>query len=95
MMHLLVDTDILLYKAATSAETEIDWGEDIWSCSTDLNEAKKAFIYQMDKIKEALKSDNATFCMSDYKGNFRKQIDPNYKSNRKGTRKPVGYVALV
>ena len=94
MMHLLVDTDILLYKAATSAETEIDWGQEIWSLFTDLNDAKKSFVYQLDKIKEALKSDTATFCMTDHKGNFRKQIDPSYKSNRKGQRKPVGYVAL-
>ena len=54
MMHLLVDTDILLYKAATSAETEIDWGQEIWSLFTDLNDAKKSFVYQLDKIKEAL-----------------------------------------
>ena len=33
-------------------------------------------------------------CMSDHAGNFRKQIDPSYKSNRRKTRKPVGYVAF-
>ena len=33
-------------------------------------------------------------CLSDHGNNFRKVVDPTYKSNRKGTRKPVGYVAL-
>ena len=32
--------------------------------------------------------------MSDHGDNFRKTVDPTYKSNRKGQRKPVGYVAL-
>jgi DNA polymerase-1 len=27
--------------------------------------------------------------------NFRKDLDPTYKSHRKGTRKPLGYIALT
>ncbi len=93
-MRTLIDTDILLYKAAISAEQEINWGEGIWSLFTDIADAKKSFTYQFDKIKEATKTTEATFCLTDYKSNFRKSIDPTYKSNRKGTRKPVGYMAL-
>ena len=94
MTHLLLDTDILLYKAASSAEQEVDWGDDVWSLFTDLNDAKKSFQYQVEQIYEATKSKEATFCMTDHSGNFRKEVDPSYKSNRKGSRKPVGYVAL-
>ena len=72
----------------------MDWGDDVWSLFTDLNDAKKSFQYQVEQIYEATKSKEATFCMTDHKGNFRKDVDPNYKSNRKGSRKPVGYVAL-
>ena len=32
--------------------------------------------------------------MSDHAGNFRKEIFPDYKSGRRKTRKPVGYVAF-
>ena len=39
-MFLAVDGDILLYRAASAAETEIDWGDDFWSLYTDLNDAK-------------------------------------------------------
>lgn len=91
---LLIDTDILLYRSASSAEQEICWGGDIWSLFTDLGEAKAAFAHQVDKICTALKSNDVLFCLSDHNGNFRRQVDETYKSNRKGTRKPVGYVAL-
>lgn len=94
MMLLLLDTDILLYRAASSAETEIEWGDDIWSLYTDLKDAKASFMHQVNRIKENLHSDKVLCCLTDHGNNFRKEVDPSYKSNRKGTRKPVGYVAL-
>ena len=93
-MFLAIDTDILMYKAASSAETEIDWGDDVWSLWTDLNEAKASFNHQLKYIKDKLGVSEVVCCLSDHGNNFRKQVDPTYKSNRKGTRKPVGYVAL-
>ena len=41
-MFLAVDGDILLYRAASAAETEIDWGEDIWS------------LYRLERCQEQL-----------------------------------------
>ena len=93
-MFLAFDTDILMYRAATSAETEIDWGDDIWTLYTDLKDAKEAFNHQLNTIKHKLGVKDFVCCLSDHGNNFRKTIDPSYKSNRKGTRKPVGYVAL-
>ena len=94
MMKLLLDTDILIYKAIASTEVEIDWGDDIWSLFTDLNDAKRAFEKQVNFITEKLGSDDVLHCLTDPKDNFRKHIAPTYKSNRKGSRKPVGFVAL-
>ena len=91
---LLIDTDILMYRAASSAETEIDWGDDVWSLWTDLKDAKASFTHQLNYIKDKLGHSEFICCLSDHGNNFRKQLDPTYKSNRKGTRKPVGYVAL-
>ena len=93
-MFLAIDTDILMYKAATAAETEIDWGDDVWSVWTDLKEAKASFEHQLQTITTKLGVTDFVCCLSDHGNNFRKEIDPTYKSNRKGTRKPVGYVAL-
>ena len=94
-MFLAVDTDILLFKAATSAEVEVDWGEDIFSLWTDLKDAKSHFKRQVDHIQEKTGVSEAVFCLTDPKANFRKEVCPTYKSGRKKTRKPVGYVALV
>lgn len=93
-MFLALDTDILMYKSATAAEKEICWGSDIWSLYTNLNEAKEAFQQQIDRITTHLGVSDYVCCLSDHGNNFRKTVDPTYKSNRKGTRKPVGYVAL-
>ena len=61
----------------------------------DMNEAKDAFVKQLDAITDKLKVQNVICCLSDRNGNFRKQVDPTYKSNRRGTRKPTGYAPLV
>jgi len=93
-MFLAFDTDIIMYRAACSAEREVDFGDDVWSLFTDLKEAKEIFDKQIETIKTKLGVDDYICCLSDHKSNFRKTISPDYKSNRKGTRKPVGYVAL-
>ena len=93
-MFLAFDADITLFRAATAAETEVDWGDDIWTLYTDLNDAKQAFENQINHVMKTLGVEDYVCCLSDHSRNFRKEVDPTYKSNRKGTRKPVGYVAL-
>lgn len=92
--QLLIDADIYLYRAASAAEDEIDWGDDIWSLSTDLKIAKDIFVTTLAGFFETFKTDKYILCLSDYK-NFRKGIDPCYKGHRRKTRKPVGHRALV
>jgi len=94
MTFLAVDTDILLYKSTLSAEVEIDWGDDVWSLWADLKDAKSSFKWQMQNIVAKTGVTKVVCCLSDSESNFRKLIDPTYKSNRRNTRKPVGYKAL-
>ena len=93
-MLLLLDTDIFAYQATTSAETEVDLGGDIWSLTMDMQQAKDTFEATIDGIKARLETNDVLCCMSDHAGNFRKQVWPDYKSNRRKSRKPVGYVAF-
>ena len=93
-MLLLLDTDIFAYQATTSAETEVDLGGDIWSLTMDMQQAKDTFEAAIDGIKARLETNDVLCCMSDHAGNFRKQVWPDYKSNRRKSRKPVGYVAF-
>ena len=92
MSILLVDADITAYHAVAGAEEEIQWDEDTWIIHTDLSLAKEKFNRNIDKYRDELKCDEYKLCFSDSQ-NFRKQIYPQYKGNRKD-RKPVGYSAF-
>jgi DNA polymerase-1 len=94
MTFLALDTDILLYRSTSSAEKEVDWGDDVWSLWCDLKDAKDAFREQVENIGKKLGVSNVVCALSDSGSNYRKTVDPTYKSNRKGTRKPVGYSAM-
>lgn len=93
MRTLLIDADILLYQYSVTVEKEVDWGDDIWSLWADAKEAKQLILQYLDLLKEQTATDEMVFCFS-HKNNFRKDILPSYKSNRKDKRKPVCYKAL-
>lgn len=87
---LLIDGDILVYRAIASVEKEIEFEEDIWVMSTDLAEARSAFKTQLDNILDSVEHGSYKLCLTDTE-NFRKTVYPEYKSNRKKTRKPMGF----
>ena len=93
-LKILIDADIYAYRSCSAAEEETDWGNDIWSLSTDLKIAKDIFAHEIDKCIETLGSSDVLLCFTSGT-NFRKTINHTYKSGRKKTRKPVGYVALI
>lgn len=91
---LLIDGDLYLYRAAVSTEKEVDWGNDVWSLTTDLKDAKEIFTGMIDRFKDRLMTDKVIVTLSG-QSNFRKTVDSSYKAGRKKTRKPVGYNAMV
>lgn len=100
-MHMLVDADMFVYRACSSCEREIDWGNDLWTLHVDFNEALAYLMDNMDRwIERALELYNydgefdVVYTFSDDNHNFRKKILPTYKLNRVGKRKPVAYHAL-
>lgn len=90
---LLIDGDIVVYQYASTVEQEVDWGDDVWSMWADAKEGKQLILQYLDILMEKTLADDMLFCFSD-KDNFRKGIEPTYKSNRKGKRKPVIYLPL-
>lgn len=91
---LIVDADLYLYRCTAATEEETDWGDDVWSLTTDLKIAKDLFSAQMSEFKARMDDDDVILCISS-KTNFRKELDPTYKWARKKTRKPLGYVAML
>lgn len=103
-ISLLIDGDMFVYRACSSCEREINWGQ-IWTLHVDLEEAKARFgeiladavEKAVKNMAEAIKADvkyGIMICFSS-SNNFRKTINPAYKANRAGKRKPVAYNALV
>jgi len=90
---LLIDGDILLYGESSAVEFEFDWGDDWWTLSGDAREAKERVDIWVADIKELLEADDVVLTLTADK-NWRKDVLPTYKANRKGKRKPVVYREL-
>lgn len=97
-MRLLIDADIVAFRAASVTERVYDWGDDIWSMASDLGEAKRILSEQIGDITLAAgkghRAAKPVLVFSD-DTNWRKLENPTYKSNRKGVRKPIVYRPLV
>lgn len=92
---VIIDGDILVYRASDAAlevfETELEEDEEfIYRITSYANKkvATDALDKMIDKICKETKSDRVVVAISDVE-NFRKQINPNYKGNRKKQLKPV------
>jgi len=91
---VLVDADFFLYRAATSAETEMDYSQDLTVVVGDFKRGQRIFQYEMDKLSSRFDTGehNLILTFTDQQ-NFRKDIDPSYKGHRT-KRKPAGYLKL-
>ena len=90
MRTVIIDGDILVYKTATALADsfEVLCDEDdtfIYRKVEYANkqDAKNYVDKFINKICKNTKSDNVAICLSDREHNFRKDINPNYKGNRK------------
>lgn len=88
MTTVLIDADIIIYKAACGAEKEMRWPDGIWTYSADEQEGINLAQKKIDEIVEETKADKYILCFSS-SDNFRKEIYPAYKSNRKDSRVPL------
>lgn len=85
---LLVDGDINAYQVAASIEKPIHWGDDLWTLHSDAAAGRDALDAQLTGLMETLEADHMIIAMTG-PSNFRMDVLPTYKSNRKDTRKPV------
>ena len=88
MTLLLIDGDIIAYKAAASAETPVNWGDGLWTLHSYENEVAIRLEDQVNKLVAEAPVTDCIIALSD-KENYRKKIAPYYKANRKNTRKPM------
>jgi DNA polymerase-1 len=94
-IKLLIDADVLCYKVANAVEREHRWDNGIWSYTADEMEAFDTADALLCDWAEELDADedDVILCFSS-PTNFRKTLYPDYKANRKGTRKPLVFSIL-
>jgi 5'-3' exonuclease len=90
---LLIDGDILIYKIATQNEIDTHWGNGFWTLHCDENECKADVDAQIEDLGSQLEADDYVVALTDT-NNFRKDVLPTYKANRKDKRKPMVLNAL-
>lgn len=92
MTTLLIDADYFFYRAASSAEQEQDYHEELTVIVGDFKEGRRLVEREISNLCTMFDTDDVLLCFTDRK-NFRKTVDGDYKGNRI-KRKPCGYLKL-
>jgi len=85
---LLVDGDILAYRWAAMAQTAINFGDHIVVDVDDIEDVQQDISDELRGLAVELEADRVIVCVSDDLHNFRKDILPSYKGNRKYAGRP-------
>ena len=80
-MKLLVDADYVVYKCCASAESEIDFGEDVIVVTSKFSDAIACVKRELKKISQNF-FDPEVILFFSVSRNFRKSIQPDYKGHR-------------
>lgn len=94
---LLLDSDIIAYQHAATAQKGIDWDAD-GDKTLVVDDLEVVLHYVDDTINatmDRLSGDNFIVCLScNSEDNWRKQVLPSYKENRTGVDKPLLLAAI-
>lgn len=99
---LLIDADLLIYRNCAAVERDIRWSSVTGdptddNCRTIVADAGEAFDgveRQVERLITRFETDDVLMCISEGR-NFRYSVDPTYKKNRAGTRKPAAYYGVL
>ena len=87
---LLIDGDQFVFTAAVAIEQETRWDDHNHVLYASPELAWVNFEGMIRRIFERFETDDHAMTFSG-PNNFRYEVDPTYKSNRKGVRKPMCY----
>ena len=87
-MRLLFDADIIAFKAAAATEQPINWGNGIWTLHGYEQDVIDHAMSYMQGVADKLDTQDVLLFLTGA-NNWRKDILPSYKANRKNTRKPL------
>lgn len=86
---LLVDGDILAYKAACKSQESVAWDDDAPpQILTDEPNAERLLDEELENLAAELKPKTLIVCLSDSR-NWRKELWPEYKAHREKIERPA------
>ena len=89
---LLIDTDVLIWRASSAVQRTFDFGGGVFAVGADFHRARDKFDREVRELVVKLKSTNRPIlALSDAKRNWRKEVLPTYKSNRSHAKPKVFY----
>jgi DNA polymerase-1 len=92
MRTLLIDADILAYRASATGEKKCDWDGDgeVTQIPEDFGSVMDRCSEAVNNLKNRLESDAILICLScPSDENWRRKVLPSYKMNRAGLQRPV------
>lgn len=91
MTTLLIDTDIVIFQAASVHQSSVQWDEedeDSWTTNVDLDLATRMLSENIERFVKMFSASRVIMCLTD-KVNWRSSVLPSYKQNRSGLAKPI------
>ncbi len=91
MRTVLIDADIPAIAAAAVSESvfQFDYSDNPTATIQDDLKLKTYLDDFINEVCDAVEGDRVLVCLSDPEANWRIQLDPTYKANRKGKDKPA------
>lgn len=89
MSRAIIDADTYLYKAALTCNELIEIQDGIYYEAYNLNKAKAFLTETFNNLASKCNCDEYILVTGGIGDNFRKIINPEYKSNRKKQAKPI------
>lgn len=90
MSYLLYDTEFYAYRIAAGHTEDFDFGDDDYIVRINHRDALVAFIEHAEDLLGKFSGHDLFLVRGDTR-NFRHDIWPEYKANRKDRRRPPGY----
>ena len=63
--HLRIDADFYAYRSCQSAETELDWGDDLITIASNFKVVLEIFEGELNLLRKRFDSDHITLYFSD------------------------------
>ena len=95
MTYLILDGDMLLFQVMSALETDVQLEEEVWTRHARLDDVRQEYFDRLEELANKFDTsfDKIYQCFTSISF-FRKEVEPEYKANRKGFKKPIGYLPM-